>query len=149
MSLLSKAAVLLLLAAVYYVALGLMPAVTYRLPIMEFARWLGASQSTASYAYLIGTHTIGVLLAALPIAIAFVLLFSAYSFWLTLLVSLPPLIDLVFGIWMFGGIGNAPNNSLEFTLFYLTDGVKIALAVPFLAWLISKYLPERRRAATD
>ena len=104
-------AILLLLAAVYYVALGLMPAVTYRLPIMEFARWLGATQTTASYAYLIGTHTIGVLLAALPIAIVLVLRFSGYSFWLALLVSLPPLIDLVFGIWMFVGIENGLNDS--------------------------------------
>jgi len=149
MSLLSKTVVLLLLGAVYYVALGLMPSVTYRLPIMELARWLGASQSAASYAYLIGTHTIGVLIAALPIAIAIVLLFSGYSFWLALIVSLPPLFDLVFGVWMFVGIGDAPNISLEFTLFYITDGVKIALAVPFLAWLISKYLPVRRCAATD
>jgi len=89
---------LLLLAAVYYVALGSMPAVTYRLPIQDFARWLGATQTTASYAYLIGTHTIGVLLAALPIAIILVLRFSGHLFWLALLVSLPPLIDLVFGI---------------------------------------------------
>lgn len=142
-------AILLVLAAAYYVALGTIPTVTYRLPIMEFAKWLGASQSAASYAYLIGTHTIGVLLAALPIALVFVLLLPGHSLWLALLVSLPPLIDLVFGIWMFGGIGNAANISLEFTLFYITDGLKIAIAVPFVAWLILKCLPERRRAATD
>jgi len=50
---------------------------------------------------------------------------------------------------MFVGIENALNYSLEFTLFYFTDGVKIALAIPFLAWLISKFLPEKRRAVTN
>ncbi len=142
MSFKSKSAILLVLAAAYYVGLGLMPMITYRLPIMDFARWLGASQTTASYAYLIGTHTIGVLIAALPIAIVMVMVFSRRLFWLALLVSLPPVIDLVFGIKMFAGISNG---TLEFTTFYITDGLKIALAIPLLTWLLSKNLQYQRR----
>ena len=56
--------------------------------------WLAASRSTASYAYLIGTHTIGAFNAALPIAIVMVLVFSRRLYWIALLVSLPPLMDL-------------------------------------------------------
>ena len=100
MSLKSKSAILLVLAAAYYVGLGLMPMITYRLPIMDFARWLA------------------------------------------LLVSLPPVIDLVFGIKMFAGISNG---TLEFTTFYITDGLKIALAIPLLIWLLSKNLQYQRR----
>jgi hypothetical protein len=140
--------VLLSLGAVYYIALGIMPSITYRLPIMELAGWLGANQTTASYAYLVGTHTIGVFLAALPIAIAFALLMSGHSIWLSLVVSLPPILDLVFGFWMFTGIDYVADQSLKLIVFYLTDALKIALTVPFLAWLISKYAPERRRTAS-
>ncbi len=141
MSFKSKSAILLVLAAAYYVGLGLMPMVTYRLPIMDFARWLGASQTIASYAYIVGTHTIGVLIAAVRISIVMVMVFSQRLFWLALLVSLPPVIDLIFGIKMFAGIGNV---TLEFTAFYITDGLKIALAIPLLTWLLSKYLPYER-----
>jgi len=141
MSLLSRTVVLLVLTAGYYVGLGLMPMITYRLPIMDVAEWLGASQSTASYAYLIGTHTIGVFVAALPIAFVVILVFPSRPYWIALLVSLPPLVDLAFAIWMFGGIGHA---SFEFTVFYITDGLKIILAIPLLAWLLSSRLPRNR-----
>ena len=64
----SRHALLVALAVAYYIGLGLMPGVTYRLPINDIAEWLGASRSVAAYAYLIGTHTIGVLLVAVPVA---------------------------------------------------------------------------------
>ncbi|MFZ0547852.1 MAG: hypothetical protein WAM60_20570 [Candidatus Promineifilaceae bacterium] len=127
------------LAAAYYVGLGLMPTLTYKLPIKDFAEWLGASRSVASYAYLIGTHTIGVLLAAVPIAAAIVYAFPRKCMNAALLVSLPPVVDLIVGIWMFGGI--AEPRSLEYTIFYVTDGLKIGLAVPVIAWFLSRYLP--------
>ncbi len=83
-------------------------------------------------------------IAALPIAIVMVLVFSRHLYWLALLVSLPPLIDLVIGLKMFGGLTHASHVSFEFTAFYITDGLKIGLAIPLLAWLLSKYLPHNR-----
>lgn len=138
-----KGALLIALAAGYYIGLGLMPAITYKLPINDLAEWLGASRSVSAYAYLIGTHTIGVILAAVPIALILAFVYADRVMLLAFLITLPPVIDLVFGLWMFSGIGEL--RSVPQTIFYITDILKIGSAVPVFSWLFSRYLPYNNR----
>ncbi len=99
--------------------------------------WFGISSSRriAALTWMVGLHTMGVLSAAIPIAAAAVLIvreraallgtiIGAIATALAVLPSLSP--DIWPLVW-----GNHP-------ILFLTDQIKLLVAVPFAAWVIRK-----------
>ena len=134
----SKSALLIVLAACYYYGFLLALNFTYKLPINDFAVSMGASPVVAAYAYLIGTHTVTVLITAIPIALVMSLIFNKNIVPLCMLISLPFMLILIFDLWSSLSVGHW---SLSRIMFAITDSVKILLTIPLIAWLFSKYLP--------
>ena len=104
--------------------------------------WLGAFESRhfAMRVWIIGNHTVAVLAAAMPIAIAACLIARNHA------------IQLAFAVGVLG-TGLAVLPSLSPTIwpiiwksqptFFITDNLKILLAVPLLTWINRKIFPKR------
>lgn len=104
--------------------------------------WIGAfpNRHIAALIWIIGSHTIGVLSAAIPVAIAAVLLVRAQAMLLGVIVgviatSLGVLPSLTPDIW--------PLVWNTHPIYFITDQIKLLVAVPVAIWIIQKLLSQR------
>jgi|GEM_PF-5384935 len=135
MSKYSKFGVALVLAVAFFYGFILAQSLTYKIPISAFVKSFGASEVVAAYAYLIGTHTLSVLLAALPIAIIVPLAFKKNRLGFSLLVSVLPVIEILWSLL------SEPPSTASQILFVITDTVKFLIFIPLLTWVFLKWLP--------
>jgi hypothetical protein len=116
------------------------------------AWWFGVfpTRHIAATAWLVTLHTIAVIAAALPIAIACVVIardravqLGVIASTLMTLVSILPLLRPTIWPLVWG----------DHPMFFVTDRIKIIVAVPFVAWLIrvgsSNHRLERSRVASS
>jgi hypothetical protein len=103
--------------------------------------WIGSfpSRHMAALIWIIGSHTIGVLSAAIPIAIAAVLIVREQAMLLgivagviaTILGVLPSLTP---DIW--------PLVWNSHPIYFITDQIKLLVAVPITIWIIRRLMPQ-------
>jgi hypothetical protein len=103
--------------------------------------WFGVfpSRHFAAVAWIIGSHTIGVFSAAIPIAIAAVLIVREQAMLLgivagviaTILGVLPSLTP---DIW--------PLVWNSHPIYFITDQIKLLVAVPITIWIIRRLMPQ-------
>jgi hypothetical protein len=93
----------------------------------------------AALIWIIGSHTIGVFSAAIPIAFATVLVLRKQAMLLGIIVGviatiLAVLPSLTLDIW--------PLVWNNHPIFFITDQVKLLVAVPAAIWVIRKLMPK-------
>jgi len=125
---------LVIFAVAYFFGFLLTSSVAYKIPISEFAGYLGASQAESYRAYIIGAPIIGVILIALPIALLMPLIFKEGLVKFALLASVLPVVSIV---WSFFG---APLDAIPWA-WVAFDSIKFLIFIPLLAWAFSKMLP--------
>jgi len=127
------------LGAVYYYLLIFLIGFTSAAPWPSW--WIGAlpNRHVAALIWIVGLHTIGVVSAALPVAFATVLVLRKQAMLLgiaggviaTVLAVLP---SLTHDIW--------PLVWNNHPIFFITDQVKLLVAVPAAIWIIRKLKPK-------
>ncbi len=127
------------LVAVYYYLLIFLIGWTSAKPWPSW--WIGSfsNRHVAALIWIIGSHTIGVFSAAIPTAVATVLVLRKQAMLLgivvgviaTILAVLPSLTPVIWPlIW-----NNHP-------IFFVTDQIKLVVAIPIAIWIIQKLLPQ-------
>jgi hypothetical protein len=127
------------LGAIYYYLLIFLIGLTSATPWPSW--WIGTlpNRHVAALIWIIGTHTIGVFFAAFPIAFATVLVLRKQAMLLgiiagviaTILAVLP---SLTHDIW--------PLVWNNHPIFFITDQIKLLVAVPITIWIIRKLVPK-------
>jgi len=130
-----KFGVAVVLAVAFFYGFIWAQSLTYRIPINAFVKSFGASDMVAAYAYLIGTHTLSVLLAALPIALIIPLVFKNNLLAFALLISVLPVVDILWSLL------SEPPSTASQILFMITDIIKFLIFIPFMTWVLLKWLP--------
>jgi hypothetical protein len=125
------------LGAVYYYLLILLIGLTSASPWPSW--WVGTfpNRHVAALIWVVGSHTIGVLAAAIPIAVAAVLVLRGQAMLLGIIVGtiatiLAVLPSLTPDIW--------PLVWNSHPVFFITDQIKLLAAVPAAVWIIRKLL---------
>src|ERR1700722_4459200 len=127
------------LGAVYYYLLIFLIGLTAATPWPS--GWIGTlpNRHVAALIWIIGSHTIGVFSAAIPIAFATVLVLRKQAMLLGIIVGviatiLAVLPSLAHDIW--------PLVWNSHPIFFITDQVKLLVAVPAAIWIIRKLMPK-------
>ena len=127
------------LGAVYYYLLIFLIGLTSATPWPSW--WIGTlpNRHVAALIWIIGSHTIGVFSAAIPIAFATVLVLRKQAMLLGIIVGviatiLAVLPSLTHDIW--------PLVWNNHPIFFITDQVKLLVAVPAAIWIIRKLMPK-------
>ena len=104
--------------------------------------WIGAlpNRHIAALIWVIGSHTVGVFSAVIPVAIAVVFLVRAQAMLLGIIVgvigtSLGVIPSLTPDIW--------PLVWNTHSIYFITDQIKLLVAVPVAIWIIQKLLSQR------
>jgi hypothetical protein len=126
------------LGAVYYYLLIFMIGLTSATPWPSW--WTGTlpNRHVAALIWIIGSHTIGVFSAAIPVAFATVLVLRKQAMLLGIIVGfiatiLAVLPSVTHDIW--------PLVWNNHPIFFITDQVKLLVAVPVAVWIIRKLAP--------
>jgi hypothetical protein len=128
-----------------FVLTALLLAVIYYYSLVYLVGWMNAQQrpgwwlsvfptrKIAALGWVIGVHTFAVLLAALPIAVAAVILARTNAVLLGLAAAV-----LATGAAVAPALGSAvwPLIWNGHPIFFVTDQAKLIVAVPFLAWVL-------------
>jgi hypothetical protein len=103
--------------------------------------WLGAfpNQHVAALIWIIGWHTIGVLSAAMPIAVAAVLVLRKQAMLLGIVVGV---IATILGVVPSLRPDIWPLIWNNHPIFFITDQIQLVVAVPVAIWIIQKLLPQ-------
>ncbi|HEY6456026.1 MAG TPA: hypothetical protein VIY90_12190 [Steroidobacteraceae bacterium] len=103
--------------------------------------WIGSfpNRHVAALIWIIGSHTIGVFSAAIPTAVATVLVWRKQAMLLGLVVGviatiLGVLPSLTPDIW--------PLVWNSHRIFFITDQIKLVVAMPIAIWITQKLLPQ-------
>jgi hypothetical protein len=127
------------LVAVYYYLLIFVIGWTSASPWPSW--WIGifSNRRMAVLIWIIGSHTIGVLSAAVPIAIAAVLIVRERAMLLGIIVGaiatlLGILPSLTPDIW--------PLIWNSHPIYFITDQIKLLAAVPVAVWIIRRLMPQ-------
>ncbi len=127
------------LGAVYYYLLIFLIGWTSASPWPSW--WIGAfpNRHVAALIWIIGSHTIGVFSAAIPIAFATMLIVRGQAMLLGIIVGVIATIlavspSLTPDIW--------PLVWNSHPIFFITDQIKLLVAVPVAIWIIRKLLPQ-------
>jgi hypothetical protein len=127
------------LVAVYYYLLIFVIGWTSASPWPSW--WIGifSNRHMAVLIWIIGSHTIGVLSAAVPIAIAAVLIVRVRAMLLGIIVGaiatlLGILPSLTPDIW--------PLIWNSHPIYFITDQIKLLAAVPVAVWIIRRLMPQ-------
>jgi hypothetical protein len=127
------------LGAVYYYLLIFMIGLTSATPLPAW--WIGTlpNRHVAALFWIIGTHTVGLFFAAFPIAFATVLVLRKQAMLLGIIVGviatiLAVLPSLTHDIW--------PLVWNNHPIFFITDQIKLLVAVPVAIWIIRKVVPK-------
>jgi len=101
------------------------------------AWWYGVfpSRHLAAVTWMIGWHTIGVLSAALPVAVASVIIMRDRA---ALLGALAGALATTFSVLPSLSANIWPLIWNNHPIFFVTDQIKLLVAVPFLAWIVRK-----------
>jgi hypothetical protein len=90
--------------------------------------------------WIIGSHTIGVFSAAIPIAFATVLVLRNQAMLLGIVVGV---IATILSVWPSLTQDIRPLVWNNHPIFFITDQVKLLGGVPAAIWIIRKLMPER------
>ena len=133
------------LGAVYYYLLILLIGLTSASPWPSW--WVGTfpNRHVAALIWIVGSHTIGVFSAAIPIAVATVLVLRGQAMLLGIIVGvigtiLAVLPSLTPDIW--------PLVWNNHPVFFITDQIKLLVAVPAAIWIIRRLLPKNGSPTT-
>jgi hypothetical protein len=134
----SRVVTLALLAMAYYFALRWAVGLTAPLSISELLGVLGFGGTSAAYVDLAMSHTLAVLFVAAPIAGVISWLFPRRYLACGVAVTIPVLLEI--GFQFFLAIRRDVMSTTQL-VFWVGDILKLALAIPVLAWLFLKYVP--------
>lgn len=128
------------LAAIYYYLLIFLIGWTSASPWPSW--WFGIfpNRHMAVVTWMVGSHTIGVFSAAIPIAVAAVLIVREQA---TLLGIIVGVIATTFGVLPSLSPDIWPLIWNNHPIYFITDQIKLLLAVPIAAWIIRKLLSQR------
>jgi hypothetical protein len=133
------------LAAVYYFGLRWAVGFIAPMPISAWVESWGVDPVVASYVYFVLSHTLAVLLVAVPLGALVSWSFPRRYFACGIVIALPVLVEIGYEFSLAVGRESMPTSQL---IVWVTDFVKLALAIPALAWLFLRYVPYNRMQRT-